>query len=116
MARTVDAIFALLLLIGALLHSYGTLTGYEAGSEVFVWSLAGSLAAALIAVLNLMRRQRDGDKTLAAVCLVASLAWAAVAAGFGAAIGDVLDPRALWHIIAALGLAAFSLRSLIKTA
>jgi len=112
MAKAIDGIFALLLLIGAVLHGYGTVTGYQAGTEVFVWSLAGSLAAALIAVLNLLRRERRGDRALALICLVASLAWVAVALGFGAAIGNLLDPRVLWHAIAAAVLAVFSLRSL----
>lgn len=58
MARATDGIFAILLLIGALLHSYGTVTHYPAGSEMFVWSMGGSLAAGLIAVLNLLRRER----------------------------------------------------------
>lgn len=114
MAKALDGIFALLLLIGALLHGYGTITGYEPGTEVFVWSLSGSLAAALIAVLNLLRRERRGDRVLALICLVACLAWAAIALGFGAAIGNVLDPRVLWHIIAALALAVFSLKSLTE--
>jgi membrane protein DedA with SNARE-associated domain len=114
MAKAIDGIFALLLLIGALLHGYGTITGYEPGTEVFVWSLSGTLAAALIAVLNLLRRERRGDRALALICLVACLIWAALALGFGAAIGNVLDPRVLWHAIAALALAAFSLKSLTE--
>lgn len=113
MAKAIDGIFAILLLVGALLHGYGTITSYPAGSEVFVWSLAGSLAAGLIAILNLLRRERPGDWALAVICLVASLAWAAVALAFGGAIGNVVDLRVLWHVIAALALAMFSLRSLM---
>ena len=111
--RAVDTIFGILLLIGALLHAYGTFIGYPAGSEVFVWSLAGSLAAGLIAVLNLLRSCRPGDKALAWICLVASLCWAGLAFAFGKAIGHVADPRVLWHVIAALVLAGFSLRTLM---
>lgn len=114
MGKALDGIFAVLLLIGALLHGYGTITGYEPGTEVFVWSLSGSLAAALIAVLNLLRRERRGDRALALICLVASLAWVALALGFGAALGNLLDPRVLWHAIAALVLALFSLKSLTE--
>lgn len=112
MAKAIDGIFAVLLLIGALLHGYGTTTSYPAGSEVLVWSLAASLAAGLIAILNLLRRERPGDRALAGICLAASLAWAGVALAFGRAIGNVVDPRVLWHVIAALALAMFSLRSL----
>lgn len=114
MAKALDGIFALLLLIGALLHGYGTISAYEPGTEIFVWSLSATLAAALIAVLNLLRRSRRGDRVLALICLVASLAWVGLALGFGAAIGNMLDPRVLWHAIAALALALFSLRSMIE--
>lgn len=114
MAKALDGIFALLLLIGALLHGYGTISGYQPGTEIFVWSFSGSLTAALIAVLNLLRRERRGDRVLALICLVASLAWAGLALGFGAAIGNMLDPRVLWHVIAALALALFSLKSMTE--
>ncbi|MEP9371792.1 hypothetical protein [Mesorhizobium sp. KR1-2] len=114
--RTVDTIFGVLLLIGAILHSYGTFIGYPLGSEVFVWSLAGSLAAGLIAVLNILRSRRPGDRALAWICLVSSLCWAGVALAFGRAIGNVVDPRVLWHAVAALVLAGFSLRTLMMRA
>ncbi|PSJ63695.1 hypothetical protein [Pseudaminobacter soli (ex Li et al. 2025)] len=114
--RTIDTIFGVLLLIGAILHGYGTFVGYAVGSEVFVWSLAGSLAAGLIAVLNILRSRRPDDQALAWICLVSSLCWVGVALAFGSAIGNVRDPRVLWHAIAALVLAGFSLRTLIAHA
>lgn len=113
MIKTTDAVFAILLLMGALLHGYGTFASYPVGSEMFVWSIAASLAAALISALNLLRRARPGDDVLALICLVASLAWVAIAFSFGAAIGNLLDVRVLWHAIAALALAVFSVRALI---
>lgn len=113
MAKAIDGVFALLLLIGAALHAYGTVTNYQPGTEIFVWSLSGSLAAILVAVLNLLRRGHPRDKALALTSAVASVAWAAIALAFGAAIGNMLDPRVLWHAIAALALAGFSLRCLI---
>jgi hypothetical protein len=116
MVRVVDTIFGILLLIGAILHGYGTFIGYPAGSEVFVWSLAGSLAAGLIAVLNLLRSRRPADRPLAWICLVSSLCWVGVALAFGSAIGNVVDPRVLWHAVAALVLGGFSLRTLMAHA
>lgn len=113
MARTIDTIFAVLLLVGAALHAYGTFAGYAPGTEVFVWSLAGSLAAGLVAVLNLLRVRRPEDWPLAWICLVSSLCWTGLALAFGAAIGNVVDPRALWHVIVGLVLAGFSLRTLM---
>src|SRR5689334_14101342 len=48
MNRTIDRVFCGLLALGVLGHLYGTLTLYKVGTEVFTWSLAGVLAAALI--------------------------------------------------------------------
>lgn len=116
MFKAIDGILALALLIGAALHAYGTVTSYQPGTEIFVWSLAGSLAAVLVAVLNLLRRGHPRDRALALTSALASLAWAAIALAFGAAIGDMLDVRVLWHAVAALGLAVLSLRSMLAKA
>ena len=113
MIKAIDGILALMLLIGAALHAYGTFTSYQPGTELFVWSLAGSLAAVLVAVLNLLRRGHPRDRALALTAALASLAWAAIALAFGSAIGDMLDPRVIWHVVAALGLAALSLRCMV---
>ena len=110
MLKFLDVACGWLLLLGAILHSYGTLASYPIGSEIQVWSFSGSLAAALIAVLNLVRTKRPQDGTLAWITFASSLAWAAIALGFGSAIGRIFDPRVLWHLIAALVLAAFSLK------
>ena len=114
MARMIDKAFGWLLLVGALLHAYGSVTGYPAGSETQVWALSGTLAAALTAGLNLLRAGRRGDPALAWLAAAASLCWACVALGFGAAIGAVLDPRVLWHVVASLALLGFSLRSISR--
>jgi hypothetical protein len=112
MARAIDRIFGVLLLIGAGLHAAGALRTNPIGSDGLVWSLSGTLAAGLVAVLNLVRAGRPGDYVLAWITLVGSLCWAAIAIAFGAAIGSLFDPRVLWHAIAALVLAGFSLRTL----
>ena len=114
MVRTFDRIFGTLLLIGAVLHSYGSLKTYALGTPVLVWALSGSLAAGLLAVLNLVRSGRDHDKTLAWITLVGGLCWACLACAFGSSIGRVADPRVLWHAICALALAGFSLRTILK--
>ena len=111
MARRVDRAFAALLLVGAILHAYGSFSGYDLGSQTLVWSLSGSFAGALLAVLNFVRADRPEDQTLAWITFVGCLCWVAVAIGFGAAIGNVIDPRVLWHAVSAVVLAAFSLRT-----
>lgn len=112
--KIADRALSLLLLVGGGLHSYGSVAGYDLGSEILVWSLAGSLAIFLTATLNLLRTFRSGDRVLACLSLAASLGVLAIALGFGHAIGDVADPRALWHALCGIGLACFSLRAALS--
>lgn len=108
--RPVDRGLSWLLLIGAVLHRYGSFTGYADQPETLTWSLSGVLAAALTAALNLLRADRPDDRPLALIAFAASVAWVTVAFGFGAAIGSLADIRVLWHALTALGLAMFSAR------
>jgi hypothetical protein len=109
--RSSDRTFGGLLFLGSLLHAGGSLSHYAAGTPELVWALSGSLAGGLTAAINLIRCERPQDFTLAWVALTASLAWFAVATGFGASIGNLFDPRVLWHAICALALVGFSLRT-----
>lgn len=65
----------------------------------FIWSLGSSLAAELLATLNIVRAGRPDDKTLAVITAIGTACWALVAFGFGKSIGNVLDPRPLGHVI-----------------
>jgi hypothetical protein len=114
--KNVDRIFGALLLVGAVLHVYGSISSYPLGSPELVWALSGSLACALTAVLNLVRAARSEDMTIAWIAFVASICWVAVAVGFGAAIGNLIDPRVLWHAVAALALTVYSLRTAFRRA
>jgi hypothetical protein len=110
-ARKIDQLFGGLLLIGAILHAFGSIANYPTGSQIMVWALSGSLAAGLLAVLNLVRVGRPADYALAWITFFGCLCWVAVAIAFGVAIGNVYDPRPLWHAISAFALAVFSLRT-----
>lgn len=114
MIRTLDRIFGVLLLFGAVLHAFGSLKTYALGTPILVWALSGSLAAGLLAVLNLVRSGRDNDKALAWITFIGCLCWVCLAFAFGSSIGKIADPRILWHVICALALAGFSLRVIIK--
>lgn len=104
--KRVEYVLCLLLALGGLGHLYGTIDGYEAGTEVFAWSLSASAFVFTIVFLHVMRIRRPRDRPLALGAIAASLAWAAVALLFGQAIGSVADPRVLMHVSAALGLVA----------
>jgi hypothetical protein len=105
-----------LLILGALGHLVGSWTGYGQQPETLVWALSGSLAALLVAAINLLRVGRPHDRALAVVSLAGSLAWTAVALGFGSAIGHVLDVRVVIHAVNSALLAALSLRTLMQPA
>jgi hypothetical protein len=111
MTKSLDRLFGALLLIGSVLHAFGSLAHYPLGSQELVWALSGSLAGGLIAVLNLVRAGRTEDQALTWIAFAASLGWVAVALGFGFAIQSLFDPRVLWHAISALVLAGFCVRT-----
>jgi hypothetical protein len=109
----IDWGFVGLLAFGVLGHTYGSFTLLEIGSGIFVWSLAGVLAASLVVCLNALRILRPGDLRVAWMALVGSLGWLLVAILFGRSLGNALDPRSMYHALAALGLVIFSLRSVL---
>ena len=110
--RVFDRVLGWLLVVGGLLHAMGSWAGYKHSPDVLLWALSGSLAAILLAALNLLRVGRRHDRALAWVCLGGCLAWIAVALAFGAVIGNVLDPRAVYHATNAALLAVMSVRTL----
>ncbi len=114
MTRHIDRIFGWLLVIGGLLHGFGALKSYEPQTALLVWALSGSLAAILLAAINLMRVNRPHDQTMARVAFVGSLCWAAITLAFGMTIDNLFDPRVLYHAVVALVLAALSLPAAIR--
>jgi len=112
--RIADKVFGWLLVIGGLLHAFGSWKGFHDQPAVLVWALAGSLAALMIAAVNLLRAGRPGDRSLAIVSLLGSLGWLAVSLEFGKTINNELDPRVLWHTTCAVALAYFSARSMMQ--
>lgn len=95
-----------LLALGGIGHLFGTLTGYEPGSEVFVWSLTATGFVFLLVFLHVLRIYRPGDRPVRVAAVIASVAWIGLAFAFGAAVGNVGDLRALMHAIVTLGLLA----------
>lgn len=85
-------------------HLFGTLSGYQPGTEVFVWSLSATAFVALLVFLHVLRILRPGDKPVRAAASLASVVWIGLALAFGAAIGDIADPRALTHALVTFGL------------
>lgn len=110
--RTIDRTFGWLLVVSALLHALGSWKAYHDAPTSLVWALSGSLAALLVAALNLLRVGRPSDRPLATISLLACLAWIAVCIGFGLSLGNLLDPRPVIHGVITIVLAGFSARTL----
>ena len=60
----VDRIAGRLLLVGAILHGYGSYLAYPYLSSNLVWALSGSVARTPLAAINLMRVNRPADRGL----------------------------------------------------
>ena len=112
--KILDRTFCVLLAIAAVGHLFGTLTLYEIGSPIFVWSLSGVLAASMLVALNFLRSSRPADKSLAWITLIGCLCWVGIAILFGLSIKNVFDPRSLLHALAAAGLSVFSHQTLVS--
>jgi uncharacterized membrane protein HdeD (DUF308 family) len=114
MLKIVDRTLGILLLIGGVLHGLGSFKAYASSAPLQVWALSGSVAALLLAAINLLRVDRPADRALAWVSLAGCIAWIAVAIAFGLTLDSALDPRVLYHVIVTVGLAAFSLNSALR--
>jgi len=114
MLRTIDRIFAVLLALAACGHTAGTLLWTQPMSGIFIWSLGSSLAAGMLAALNVVRAGRPDDKTLAVITAVGTACWALVAFAFGLSIHNVLDPRPLGHVVISIALVIFGAISFLR--
>jgi hypothetical protein len=110
--KIADRAFGWLLVLGGLLHAMGSWAAYRDKPDVLLWAWTGSLAALLLAAINLLRAERPYDRPLAWVSFAGCVAWVVVALSFGKVVGNVLDPRALIHAVNAAVLAGMSLRTL----
>jgi len=112
MTKIIDQTFCALLALAAAGHLLGTILFYEIGSDLFVWSLSGVLAAALVIAFNLLRVMRPHDQPVAWLATAGSACWIGIVVLFGLSISNVLDPRVLFHLVAAVGLLLLGLRTL----
>jgi len=110
--QKIDRFFGVLLIFAACGRTVDTILWTQPMSGILIWFLGSSLAALLLGTLNIVRAARPHDKTLAAVTLVGTACWAALAFARGKSIGNVLDPRPLGHVIISSILVAFSATTL----
>lgn len=106
-----DRTFGWLLVIGSLLHIFGSVETYRGRPETLLWALSATLAGLFLAALNLLRVGRPGDRMLAWISFFGCLGWLALIIAFGKIIGNGLDFRVLTLGAITVVLAVFSFRS-----
>ena len=113
MMRWIDRGLSVLLILSGMAHAYGVSQFFHDPQTLF-WSLLATLLIFLIAAVNLLRTWRPGDRALAGLCAAASLAYFVATLRFGQIIGDMTDFRVILFGVLTLGLAAFSLRDMVR--
>jgi hypothetical protein len=98
-------ILAAVLLIGALLHAWGSLSAFGPRTAGRAWSLGSAGFAAFLAAQAWLVADK-GDASLFVLLAIGCAAWFAVVFAFGRAISNIGDPRVLYHLMAATALAA----------
>lgn len=112
----VDRIFGWLMVLGSLAHSMGSLHAYGAKPELLLWAESGTLAALLVAALNLLRAGRPEDRVLAWVSVAACVGWLALVLAFGKLVGNYFDFHVLIFMAITLMLLFMSLRTALGKA
>ena len=112
--KIIDRVFAWILVVGGLLHGYGSLHMYAKEPMTMLWSLCATVLTLLIAAINLLRVARPLDRPLAWISFAGSLSWAVAAFAAGVLIHNIFDPRPMMHWVTALVLAGFSLKAALK--
>jgi len=113
--KIIDRIFAGILILGGLLHGWGSFHMFRNEPMTMLWSLCATLLTLLVAAVNLLRVERPGDCPLAWISFAGSLSWAVAAFAAGMLIHNIFDPRPMMHWVTALALAGFSLRTALGT-
>ena len=109
--KNLDRTLAVLLLLGALGHTLGSLKIYGGEPMVLLWALSASVLCVLLGAINLLRVNRPQDAALASICAAGMVAWLACTLAFGHLIGNFLDLRIVIFSLISIGLIFFSLRT-----
>ena len=112
--KVVDRILSVLLILGGVGHTFGSLQFYKNDQLTLLWALSLSLFIFLLGALNLVRAGRHKDVALCWLCLVGGLCHVASSIRFGFLIGNVFDFRVVIFVIVTLGLCAMCVRTLVS--
>lgn len=109
--RMLDRIFGWLMVLSALLHSYGCFVVYRHQPELLLWSLCAGLAELYLGGMNLVRAERRHDLVLARLAVFGNITWLIAICGYATLIGHFFDPRVLSQFTVTVVLLGLSLRA-----
>jgi len=112
--KLIDRVFGCLMFLGGIGHGFGSYMAYKNDHITLLWAWSTSFAVFLLAMVNLLRAGRDGDRPLAWISLAGCLVWTGFVVWFAELLGNPLDFRPLINLIIAVALAGFSTRSLLR--
>ena len=114
--RNLDRILSVLLIVGAIGHTFGVTQFYRNQPDSLFWSLCTGLLILLVAAINLLRSWRPGDRAIAWMSAAASASYIIVTFGFGRLIGNMADPRVIGFGLISIGLLFFSASGALRPA
>ena len=114
MLRTVDRVFAVLLILGSIGHTFGSIKAFGNTPHELLWALCAGVLVALLGVLNLLRSWRPGDAALAWIVCAGTACWLAASIAFGLIIGKPFDLRVIVFVILSAGLILFGLNTALN--
>lgn len=117
MTKKLDYFLCIALILFSAGHGIlGTLASMGWQTPDAVWSFSGSVAAWLIAALNILRINRPSDTQVIALALAGNLAWVGLMIWLGFVAHMFLDVRLWLFVLTTIGLAAFSVSYLMNRA
>ena len=114
--RKLDRMLSVLLILGAIGHTFGVTQFYRDQPDSLFWSLCAGLLILLVATINLLRTWRPGDRAIAWISAASCASYIVVTIGFGRLIGNLADPRVIGFGLISVGLLFFSASSALHPA
>jgi hypothetical protein len=106
--KYLDRALAILLSLGAIGHTFGSIAAFRAHPIQLLWALCASVLIVLISAINLLRTWRPGDRLLACLAAMGTLCWLVASVAFGVIINNLTDLRVVVFAILSMGLIIFS--------
>ena len=110
MLKNLDRTLAMLLSLGAIGHTFGSIMALRGHPAQLLWALCASVLIVLISAINLLRTWRPGDRLLAWLAAMGALCWLVVSVAFGVIVNNITDLRVVVFVILSVGLIIFSVK------